>query len=90
MARRLAEMNAEIDVRDQLPRVRTPTLVMVRADDAWLSAGNSEYLARHIPGADLHVLPGVDHDPWVGDTAPVLELVGAFLTERAAQSGLWR
>jgi DNA-binding SARP family transcriptional activator/pimeloyl-ACP methyl ester carboxylesterase len=88
MARRLAEMNAEIDVRDQLEHVRTPTLVIVRRDDAWLSAGNSEYLARHIPSADLLTLPGVDHDPWVGDTAPVLDAVRGYLAERAAQSGL--
>jgi DNA-binding SARP family transcriptional activator/pimeloyl-ACP methyl ester carboxylesterase len=88
MARRLAEMNAEIDVRDQLEHVRAPALVIVRRDYAWLSAANSEYLARHIAGAELLSLPGVDHDPWVGDTAPVLDAVRGFLAERAAQAGL--
>ena len=73
MARRLAEMNAEIDVREQLPAVRAPTLVICRTDDVWLDPENSRYLAARIPGARLVELPGVDHDPWVGDTEPVLE-----------------
>ena len=30
-------------------------------------------------GAELVELPGVDHDPWVGDGAEVLALVGQFL-----------
>jgi hypothetical protein len=31
------------------------------------------------PGAQLLELSGVDHDPWVGDTVPVLQAVEAFL-----------
>jgi pimeloyl-ACP methyl ester carboxylesterase len=80
MARRLAEMNAEIDIRALLPRVQAPTLVMVRTDDVWMSAENSRYLARRIDGASLVEMPGVDHDPWVGDTGPVLAEVEAFLS----------
>jgi pimeloyl-ACP methyl ester carboxylesterase len=52
-----------------------PCLVVVRTEDVWLSAGNSRYLAEHIPGAQLLELPGVDHDPWVGDTEPVLATI---------------
>jgi pimeloyl-ACP methyl ester carboxylesterase len=37
-ARQLAEANARADVRDLLPGLRTPTLVMVRTDDVWLRA----------------------------------------------------
>jgi pimeloyl-ACP methyl ester carboxylesterase len=79
MARRLAEMNAGIDIRALLGRIQTPTLVVVRTEDVWLSADNSRYLAEHIPAAQLLELPGVDHDPWVGDTEPVLQAVEAFL-----------
>jgi pimeloyl-ACP methyl ester carboxylesterase len=46
MARRLTEMNAELDVRALLGAVRAPTLVICRTDDVWLSAENSRYLAR--------------------------------------------
>jgi DNA-binding SARP family transcriptional activator/pimeloyl-ACP methyl ester carboxylesterase len=79
MARRLTEMNGELDVRALLRRIRAPTLVICRTEDVWLSADNSRYLAREIPGARLVELPGVDHDPWVGDAAQVLEVVERFV-----------
>jgi pimeloyl-ACP methyl ester carboxylesterase len=53
--------------------------VVVRTEDVWLSAGNSRYLAEHIPGAQAARAARVDHDPWVGDTEPVLQAVEAFL-----------
>lgn len=86
-ARQLAEANARADVRDLLPGLCTPTLVMVRTEDVWLRAENSRYLAAHIPGARLVELPGVDHDPWVGDIEPVLVAVREFLSA-TAQAGL--
>ncbi|MGH9247309.1 MAG: alpha/beta fold hydrolase [Acidimicrobiales bacterium] len=79
MARRLAELNAAIDIRALLPRVEAPCLVICRTEDAWLSPQNSRYLAANITDAELLELPGVDHDPWVGDTEPVLDAVDAFL-----------
>jgi len=57
--------------------VRVPTLVMMRTDDVWLDVENGRYLAAHIPGARLIELPGVDHDPWMGDIEPVLSAVRA-------------
>jgi pimeloyl-ACP methyl ester carboxylesterase len=72
-------MNAELDVRAALARIRAPTLVICRTEDVWLSPENSRYLARHIDGAELLELPGIDHDPWVGDTAQVLDAVGRFI-----------
>jgi pimeloyl-ACP methyl ester carboxylesterase len=84
LARRLAEMNAELDIRPLLTHIRTPTLVITRTGDAWLSPENSRYLAEHIAGAQLLELPGVDHDPWVGDTEPVLAAVEGFLARRCA------
>jgi pimeloyl-ACP methyl ester carboxylesterase len=78
MARRLAELNAEIDVRGLLGAIRAPCLVICRTEDVWLAPENSRYLAAHIPGAELLELPGVDHDPWVGDAEPVLAAVQAF------------
>ncbi len=63
-----------------------PTLVMVRTEDVWLPAENSRYLATHIPGARLVELPGVDHDPWVGDIGPVLAAVREFLPVTASSA----
>jgi pimeloyl-ACP methyl ester carboxylesterase len=87
MARRLAEMNGGLDVRSVLPEIRAPCLVICRTEDVWLSPENSRYLARKIRGARLVELPGVDHDPWVGDSQEVLELVERFLGELAHARG---
>ena len=86
MARRLAEMNADLDVRAALASIRAPTLVICRTDDVWLSPENSRYLSREIAGARLVELPGVDHDPWVGDSEEVLAVVERFLGELAGPS----
>ena len=81
MARRLAEMNASIDVTALLPTILCPSLIITRTEDAWMSPENSRYLARHIPDAKLVELPGRDHDPWVGDTEAVLAAVEGFLAD---------
>jgi DNA-binding SARP family transcriptional activator len=80
MARRLTEMNAQIDVRACLGEIRAPCLVVCRTEDPWLSPDNSRYLAERIAGARLLELPGRDHDPWVGDVEPVLAAVREFVT----------
>lgn len=63
------------DVRDLLPTLALPTLVLARES----TAEESGAVAAMIPGAELAVLPGVDHMPWFGDTASVLEAVRTFL-----------
>ena len=37
-------------------------------------------MAAEIPGADLKILPGVDHLPWVGDWAAVMAEILAFVS----------
>jgi hypothetical protein len=76
----LTRMNAQIDIRDVLPCVRVPTLVLHRVDDRCLPAGGSRYLASMIPGAEYVELPGRDHLPFVGDQDGILEAIESFLS----------
>jgi len=76
--RRLLEMQFAIDVREHLPRVRCPVLVIHRAQDPAIRIEHGRYLAEHIAGARFLELPGVDHVPWVGDS--VLDQVRALVT----------
>ena len=48
----------EIDVRDVLPAIRVPTLVLHRAGDRVIPVEAGRYLAEHIPGAKFVELPG--------------------------------
>ena len=76
----LTQMNAEIDMRNVLPSIRVPTLVLHRADDACLSAGGGRYVASLIPGAKYVELEGRDHLPFVGDQEAILFELEEFLT----------
>jgi DNA-binding SARP family transcriptional activator/pimeloyl-ACP methyl ester carboxylesterase len=59
--RALMEMNSLIDVRDLLPAIRAPTLVVHRSGDLRVVVGHGRYLAERIPGARYVELPGADH-----------------------------
>jgi hypothetical protein len=47
----LYRMNMAIDVRDVLPVVSAPTLVVQQRGDPWMRVEHGPYLAQHIPGA---------------------------------------
>ena len=78
----LTRMNAEIDVRDVLPSIRVPTLVMHRTGDRCLKVEEGRYLASRIPGATFVELPGIDHLPFVGDQDALLSAIEEFLARR--------
>ena len=60
MAQTLIDMVLETDVRELLPTLRVPTLVLHRAEE-FVPVECARYMAKHIPGARLVVLPGMDH-----------------------------
>ena len=92
-AHALARMNTYVDIRDQLPRIRAPVLVLHRIGDRDSHPDESRYLAHRIPDARFVGLPGDDHWPFVGDTESLLGEIGRFVealplppAERAAPS----
>lgn len=80
MRRPCFEMFCRIDVRDVLPSVRAPTLVLHRSGDVWIRVEHGRYLADHIAGARLVELDGNDHFPFYGDSDLVIASVREFLT----------
>lgn len=77
----LNRMNKDVDVRDVLPAIRVPTVVLNRTKEVeWLREG-SRYAARRIPGARHVELPGSDHAPFAGDSESYLHEIEKFLTE---------
>jgi class 3 adenylate cyclase len=71
-----------LDVRDLLPSLSVPTLVLHRAGDRLIRVGAGRYLAEHIPGAKYVELPGDDHLFFVGDTDALMDEIEEFLTGR--------
>ena len=71
------------DVRDQLPLVKAPTLVVHRRDDRAIPYRLGREVAAGIRGATLVPLAGSAHFPWAGDAASV---VRALRTRLAVES----
>lgn len=80
MAVQLARLNTYIDIRDVLPAVRVPTLVLHREGDQDAKVEEGGYIGAHIPGARFVRLPGSDHVPYVGDVDRVISEVREFIT----------
>ncbi len=77
----LLEMFLDTDVRETLPLIGKPTLVMGRRGDLAVNIRASRWLAEQIEGSKLVELEGADHFPWVGEsTDEALDEIEAFLT----------
>jgi pimeloyl-ACP methyl ester carboxylesterase/class 3 adenylate cyclase len=65
-----------IDVRDALPTIHVPTMILHREHD---SPDENRYLAEHIAGAKLIRLPGREHTPFIGDRDSVTSAIERFV-----------
>lgn len=70
------------DVRDILPEVRVPVLVLHAAEDAVHPVAQSRLIASKVPGAELRILPGRNHVPLPHDPAweAIVAELAAFLS----------
>ena len=78
-AARILELIYATDVRDQLPRVHSPALVVHREHDRAMRLRGGREVAALLPNAELVTLPGDGHLPWHGDGEEVLRAVAPFL-----------
>ena len=78
--RELAQILHELDIREILPAIHKPTLVLQRAGDMIVPAAQARYVAEHIEDARYVELPGSDHLPIAGDSDALLDEVEEFVT----------
>jgi class 3 adenylate cyclase len=76
----LVRLIYESDVRDELPAIRVPTLVIHRRDAIGFRVEHGRYLAGQIPGARYVELPGPDNLIWAGDLDAMVAEIQAFVT----------
>jgi pimeloyl-ACP methyl ester carboxylesterase/class 3 adenylate cyclase len=74
----------DVDVRNLLPVITAPTLVLHRTGDVFSPVAHGRYLAAHIPNANLVEVPGSDHPFFIGDPEPVIEAIQEHITGRPA------
>ena len=85
MAQNVIRMNTKMDLRDLLPTIEVPTLILHRTDDHWIEVEHARYMAERIPGATFVELPGEDHRYWLGDSEAILTQIEVFLTGHKAR-----
>ena len=83
---RMLRMIREIDVRDVLPGLGVPALIIQRRQDRITPPCHGRYLAAHLPGARYFEQPG-DHLLWLGDTDAMFGQIREFLGEAGATPG---
>jgi pimeloyl-ACP methyl ester carboxylesterase len=77
----------DIDVRDLLPRVKVPTLVIHDRDDRLMKFEAGCELAAGIPGAQFVPLEGDAHLFFFNDTRPLLRATAEFLGDPVEHAG---
>ena len=76
----LFQMFLDTDVRDALPLIQAPTLVLHRRGDRAVNYRAARWLTEQIEGSRYAELEGEDHFPWVGDSDAALDAIEEFLT----------
>jgi class 3 adenylate cyclase len=76
----LVRMFFDIDVRDVVPSVHVPTLVLHRERDRLVNVRNGRWLAEHLPNGRLVELSGDDHLMYYEDVDRTLGEIEEFLT----------
>lgn len=79
-AAELNEASTNIDVRDLLPDIHVPTLLLYRIEDQDVKVEEGRYIASKIPNARLVELHGSDHYFYAGNTEPILREIEEFVT----------
>jgi pimeloyl-ACP methyl ester carboxylesterase/DNA-binding CsgD family transcriptional regulator len=79
MAAELLEMVYATDVRDLVPKLGAPALVIHRRGDRAVPFELGRELASLLPGARFVPLEGRAHVPWSGQSGVVVELILRFL-----------
>ena len=76
---RVRQMLDELDVRDVLPSIQAPTLVLHRSDNTFVRVEHGRYLAEHIRGARYVEVPGSDYFAFLGNSDVFLEEIARFV-----------
>lgn len=74
----LVRTSARLDYTSYLERLRVPTLLLHRRDEA-VPVDASRRVSQIVPHAELIELDGEDHLIWFGDTRPVVQAVAGVL-----------
>jgi class 3 adenylate cyclase len=76
----LAQMFLDLDVRDVVPSVHAPALILHRTRDRLVNVHHGRWLAEHLPNARMVEFEGDDHGFWFNGKEEWLGALQEFLT----------
>ncbi|MFV8835660.1 alpha/beta fold hydrolase [Aquisalimonas sp. APHAB1-3] len=82
MAARLLDHLWTMDIRDLLPTLSMPVLVVHNRGDRAVPLSAGQEIAALAPGARMEILDGNEHDPFLRDSGSLVELILDFLAGR--------
>lgn len=68
----------DTDLRPLLPRIVTPTLLIHGERDPLMPLPAAQWLAQHLPEAQLEIITGAAHAPFLNDPEAFARHLGAF------------
>jgi len=80
-------LGSRMDVREILPRVQAPSLILDRPQAKMVDSRHARYFAEHIPDADLVELPGRDGISFGDGFEAYMEAIERFVTGAIAARG---
>ena len=89
----ISRLNYEIDVRQVVPLIAAPSLIVVRKGDRPDLHEAARFFAENIPNNTLTILAGQDHLPWFGDTSAICDEMERFLLSESpshSEVRVWR
>ena len=87
VARAQLERILALDVRDLLPLVEVPTLVIHSRDNVFVRVGRGRYLAEQIDGARYIERDSADH--WPVPDPDLVDMIEEFITGSSSGAGDW-
>lgn len=79
IARRFAEATFFSDNRSDVPKVKTPSLIMQCSEDAIAPLEVGEYLQRHLPQSTLRIMKATGHCPHMSHPEETLQIIKEYL-----------
>ncbi len=79
----LYQLPSGIDIRDDLPRISQPTLIVHGENDRLVTLAESTWLAEKLPNSRLTVIPGAGHVPTVTFPREVARAINVFFGNAA-------
>jgi sigma-B regulation protein RsbQ len=79
IARRFAEATFFADNRDDLPRVRVPSLILQCSEDMIAPSEVGEYVHRQLPGSTLRMMKASGHCPHMSHPEETIEAIREYL-----------